>query len=47
MRFPGEDGRKVLYRTMRYAGLVVMAALFVMFRRVTPEGQVAGLDFSY
>jgi heparan-alpha-glucosaminide N-acetyltransferase len=47
MRFPGEDGRKVLYQAIRYAGLVVMAVLFVMFRRVTPEGQVAGLDLSY
>jgi hypothetical protein len=47
IRFPGEDRRKLLYRTIRYAGLVVMAVLFVMFHRVTPEGQPAGLDFSY
>jgi heparan-alpha-glucosaminide N-acetyltransferase len=47
MRFPREDRRKVLYGSMRYAGLALIAVLFVLFRRVTPEGRVAGLDFSY
>ena len=47
LHFPGEDRRKVLYRTVRYAGLAVIAVLFVMFRRVTREGQVAELDLSY
>jgi len=45
--FPGNDKRKVLYRTIRYAGLVLLAVLFVMFRRLTPAGQPARLDFSY
>lgn len=47
LRFPGERKRKGLYRTMRYAGLALIAVLFLIFRRVTPEGQIAGLDFSY
>ena len=47
LRFPGEDRRKVLFRTIRYAGLAVIAVLFMMFRRVTREGHVAGLDLSY
>jgi len=47
MRFPGEETRKVLYRTIRYAGLVMMAILLVMFRKVTPQGRAVGLDFSY
>jgi len=47
IRFPGEERRKVLHRIVRYIGWGMMAVLFVMFRRVTPEGQPAGLDFSY
>ncbi len=47
IRFPGEGGRKKLYRVIRYSGLVLIAVLFVMFRRLTPEGTPARLDLSY
>lgn len=47
IRFPGEGGRKMLYRVIRYSGLVLIAVLFVMFRRLTPEGTPARLDLSY
>jgi heparan-alpha-glucosaminide N-acetyltransferase len=47
MRFPGEERRKIMYRTIRYAGLAIMAVLFVIFRRIAPDGTVSGLDFSY
>lgn len=45
--FPGQKKNNLLHRVLRYSGLALMLVLFVMFRRVTPEGQVAGLDFSY
>jgi len=47
LRFPGEEKRKVLREVLRYSGLALMATLFLMFRRITPEGQPARLDFSY
>lgn len=47
LRFPGEKKRKVLREALRYSGLALMAVLFLMFRRITPEGQPARLDFSY
>ncbi|HTZ47901.1 MAG TPA: DUF5009 domain-containing protein [Verrucomicrobiae bacterium] len=47
LRFPGEAKRPILREVLRYSGLALMAALFLIFRRVTPEGQPARLDFSY
>lgn len=47
VRFPGEERRKVFYRTMRYAGLFLIAVLFVTYRKVNSEGETARLDFSY
>jgi energy-coupling factor transporter transmembrane protein EcfT len=47
LRFPGELRRKRLYRSLRYAGLLLMALLFVMFRRLTLQGQTACLDSSH
>jgi heparan-alpha-glucosaminide N-acetyltransferase len=43
-RSPSANER--LHRIMKYAGLLILAGLFVSFRRLTPEGQVAWLDFS-
>ena len=37
---------KRLDRVMKYAGILILAGLFVAFRRITPGGQVAWLDFS-
>jgi heparan-alpha-glucosaminide N-acetyltransferase len=47
LRFPGEAKRPILREVLRYSGLTLMAVLFLMFRRVTPEGLPARLDFSY
>jgi predicted acyltransferase len=47
MRYPGEEKRKTLYRAIRYSGFVMMAVLFILFRKATPEGQPGRLDFSY
>jgi len=47
MRYPGEEKRKSLYQAIRYSGFAMMAVLFVLFRRSTPEGQPGRLDFSY
>lgn len=35
-----------LHRSMKLTGMLILAGLFVVFRRVTPGGQVAWLDFS-
>jgi hypothetical protein len=37
---------KQLRWAMKYAGLLILAGLFIAFRRITPGGQVAWLDFS-
>jgi heparan-alpha-glucosaminide N-acetyltransferase len=37
---------KQLHRIMKYVGLLILAGLFMAFRRLTPGGQVAWLDFS-
>jgi heparan-alpha-glucosaminide N-acetyltransferase len=37
---------KRLRWVMKYAGLLIVAGLFIAFRRITPGGQVAWLDFS-
>lgn len=40
-------GRQSLYKGLKYAGLGLLVILFVIFRRRTPDGQTAWLDFSY
>jgi heparan-alpha-glucosaminide N-acetyltransferase len=35
-----------LHRVTKYAGLMILAGLFITFRRITPGGQLAWLDFS-
>ena len=47
VRFPGEARRKVRYQTIRYAGLLLLAVLFLMFRKVTGDGEIRRLDLSY
>lgn len=47
VRFPAEEKRPTMARMVRYAGLGMLAVLFVMFRRVSADGQMATLDFSY
>jgi len=47
VRFPGEERHKALHRAMRYSGIVIIAVLFVLYRKITREGEVGRLDFSY
>lgn len=47
VRFPAEEKRAMLARIVRYAGLGTLAVLFVVYRRVSADGQVTTLDFSY
>jgi predicted acyltransferase len=41
------SGRQTLYKGLKYGGLVLLIVLFAIFRRKTPDGQTAWLDFSY
>jgi heparan-alpha-glucosaminide N-acetyltransferase len=41
------NGRQSLYKSLKYVGLILLVILFVIFRRRTPDGQTAWLDFSY
>lgn len=45
--YPADGGRQRLYRTLKYAGLILLAAMFVIFRRTAGDGHVAWLDFGY
>lgn len=44
---PKPAARPGLHRALRIAGLVGLVALFAVFRRTTPQGQPAWLDFGY
>jgi heparan-alpha-glucosaminide N-acetyltransferase len=46
LRWPGVNRHKKLLLAFRCAGLALLVLLFVMFRRVTAQGEEAGLDFS-
>ncbi len=41
------DCHKVLYRLLRYGGLLLLIAVLAIFRRRTPDGAVVWLDLSY
>lgn len=45
--YPAAGGRQLLYRTLKYAGLILLVAMFVIFRRTAADGHVAWLDFGY
>lgn len=45
--YPKTDGRQLLYKILKYAGLVLLVAMFVIFRRTTQDGHTAWLDFRY
>jgi predicted acyltransferase len=45
--YPGMDRRAAVVRILRFTGLLLMAAMFAIFRRTTHSGQVAWIDFSY
>lgn len=46
LRWPGSNRHKKLLLVFRYAGLALLVLLFVIFRRVTVQGEEAWLDFS-
>jgi heparan-alpha-glucosaminide N-acetyltransferase len=45
--YPRSPVRQNLYRALKAAGLLLIVLLLAIFRRRTPEGQPAWLDFSY
>jgi predicted acyltransferase len=45
--YPGLDSRSAIVRTLRTVGLVLMVAMFAIFRRTMHTGQVAWIDPSY
>jgi predicted acyltransferase len=45
--YPKTEGRQLLFRILKYAGLVLLLAMFVIFRRTTRDGHTAWLDFGY
>lgn len=46
IRFPGSDRHKRASLILRCGGFALLVALAAIFRRVTPEGKIAWLDFS-
>jgi heparan-alpha-glucosaminide N-acetyltransferase len=45
--YPRSDKYSTLFKGMKLAGLVLMAAMFAIFRRMGTDGRAAWLDFSY
>jgi heparan-alpha-glucosaminide N-acetyltransferase len=45
--YKGSERATTVHRWLRIFGLVLTIAMFAIFRRVTPDGHVAWLDFSY
>lgn len=45
--YPDSKRYKVLFRVLRIVGLLLIIAMYAIFRRTTPTGQVAWIDGSY
>jgi hypothetical protein len=45
--YPKTDGRQLLYRILKYAGLILLVVMLAIFRRTARDGNVAWLDFGY
>lgn len=45
--YPGMERRSILVRSLRVCGLILMVAMFAIFRRTTGDGHVAWIDGSY
>jgi heparan-alpha-glucosaminide N-acetyltransferase len=45
--YPGLDRHSTVVRVLRGIGLVLMIAMFAIFRRTTHDGRVAWINFSY
>ena len=46
LRFPGTQARTTVSGLLRCAGFALLIVLAVIFRRITPDGHVAWVDFS-
>ena len=45
--YPKSDEHKLLFRVLKYAGLVLLVLMLAVFRRTTKDGHVAWLDLRY
>ena len=45
--YPGLDRRSALVRALRVTGLVLLVAMYAIFRRTAHDGHVAWIDFGY
>ncbi len=45
--YPRTGNRQLLYKVLKYAGLVLLAVMFAIFRRTAQDGHAAWLDFKY
>jgi heparan-alpha-glucosaminide N-acetyltransferase len=45
--YNGNERHVALYRSLRIAGLILTIVMLTLFRRITEDGRVAWLDFSY
>jgi heparan-alpha-glucosaminide N-acetyltransferase len=45
--YPRTGSSQALYKSLKIVGLILMVAMFLLFRRTTDSGQTAWLDFGY
>src|ERR1700722_13588432 len=45
--YPRIERYQLLFRVLRFSGLALMAAMFAIFRRMTPDGHAAWISTSY
>jgi heparan-alpha-glucosaminide N-acetyltransferase len=45
--YPRTEKYKLLFKGMKFAGLLLMVAMFLIFRRTAHDGHIAWLDFGY
>jgi heparan-alpha-glucosaminide N-acetyltransferase len=45
--YPADSRRRALFASLKWAGLLILVVLVAIFRRRTPDGGSAWLDFSY
>ena len=45
--YPASERYRTLFPVLKYGGLALVAVMLLLFRRTTPDGQAAWLDFGY
>jgi heparan-alpha-glucosaminide N-acetyltransferase len=45
--YPPSERHRTLFRALKFGGLALVAAMFIIFRRTMPDGQAAWLNISY